>query len=219
MGRESQVVTVALPVVVGAVFVWSYIGCHDRFTWVLETAPAIIGIAILAATWRRFRFTTLVYVLIALHAMVLMVGGHYTYARVPLFDSLRDWMHFSRNNYDRLGHFMQGFVPAMIAREVLLRTTPLRRGKMLTMLVLSVCLAISASYELVEFGVAKWQGTAADDFLGTRGDPWDTQWDMFCCLVGAICSVLFLSRMQDRQLSGMRVSESEQTPPIPARLR
>lgn len=219
MERESRAATVGLAVVVGAVFVWSYIGCHDRFTWMLETAPAVIGIAILAATWRRFRFTTLVYVLIAIHAMVLMVGGHYTYARVPLFDWIRDWLHLGRNHYDRLGHFLQGFVPAMIAREVLLRTTPLRRGKMLTMLVLSICMAISASYELVEFGVAKWQGAAADDFLGTQGDPWDTQWDMLCCLVGAICSVLFLPRLQDRELSRMGVSESERTPPIPARLR
>ena len=133
-----------------------------------------------------------------------MVGGHYTYARMPWFDWLKDAAGWSRNYYDRVGHFMQGAVPAIVAREILLRTTPLKRGRMLTTLVLSVCLAISASYELIEFGVAKWTGSAAADFLGTQGDPWDTQWDMFYCLVGAICSLALVSRYHDRQMSSNR---------------
>lgn len=183
------------------VFVWSFIGCYDRFTWALEVAPAVLGVAILIATYRRFRFTTLLYALIALHAVVLMIGGHTTYARMPLFDYFKEVFGWSRNYYDRLGHFFQGAVPALVAREVLLRTTPLRRGPMLTTLVLSVCLAITASYELIEFGVAFATGTAADDFLGTQGDPWDTQWDMLMCLVGAVSSLALAGRYHDRQLA------------------
>jgi len=187
--------------VVAIAFVWSFAGCADRFTWALEVWPAAIGIGILIATYGRFRFTTLVYALIALHAIVLMVGGHYTYAHVPLFDWLKAPMGWSRNHYDRLGHFMQGFVPALIAREILLRTTPLKRGKMLTTLVLGVCMGISACYELLEFAAAKWTGSAADAFLGTQGDPWDTDWDMFFCLIGATCALLLASRFHDRQMS------------------
>ena len=202
--RRSPVLHKALLAVAGAVFLWSLAGCYDLFTWALEVAPAAIGIGILIATYKRFRFTTLVYVLITVHAIVLMVGGHYTYARMPWFDWLKDAAGWSRNYYDRVGHFMQGAVPAIVAREILLRTTPLKRGRMLTTLVLSVCLAISASYELIEFGVAKWTGSAAADFLGTQGDPWDTQWDMFYCLVGAICSLALVSRYHDRQMSSNR---------------
>jgi putative membrane protein len=201
MTNSSKVLQAALLAVTGAMLLWSFIGCEDRFTWGLEVAPAIIGIGVLAPTYRHFRFTDFVYMLIALHAIVLMVGGHYTYAHVPLFDWLKEPMGWSRNHYDRLGHFMQGFVPAMITREILLRTTPLKRGGMLTTLVLSVCMAISASYELFEFAVAKWTGTAADAFLGAQGDPWDTQWDMSFCLIGAVCSLVLLSRFHDRQLS------------------
>ncbi len=184
-----------------AAFVWSFIGCADRFTWALEVFPAVIGAAVLIVTFPRFRLTPLLYIFITLHAVVLMVGGHYTYARVPLFDWLKEAAGFSRNHYDRVGHFMQGFVPALVTREILLRTTPLRQSRMLITLVLSVCLAISASYELVEFGVARATGTAADDFLGTQGDPWDTQWDMLLCLIGAVSALTFLSRLHDRQLT------------------
>lgn len=191
----------ALLAVVGIAFVWSLAGRRDLFTWALEVAPAVLGVGILVATYRRFRFTPLVYILIALHAIVLMIGGHYTYSHVPLFDWLREPLGFTRNHYDRLGHFFQGFVPALITREILLRTTPLQRGKMLNTLVMGVCMGISACYELLEFGVAKWKGSAADEFLGTQGDPWDTQWDMFFCLVGASCALLLLSRYHDRQMS------------------
>lgn len=184
-----------------AVLVWSVIGCHDVFTWFLEVAPALIGIPALIWLYPRFRFSNLVYSLIAVHAAILMVGGHYTYALNPLFEWIKQAWHLDRNYYDRLGHFAQGFVPALIAREVLLRTTPLGRGKMLTTLVLSVCMAISALYELFEFAMAKATGTAADAFLGTQGDPWDTQWDMTFCLIGATCALLFFTRLHDRALA------------------
>jgi len=183
------------------VFVWSVIGCHDLFTWSLEVSPGVIGIAALAVTYRRFRFTNLVYTLIALHAIILFIGGHYTYAEMPLFNHLRDSFHLSRNYYDRLGHFAQGFVPAMIVREFLLRKTSLRRGKLLSFLVLCVCMAISAWYELFEFAAARITGTAADAFLGSQGDPWDTQWDMTFCFIGATCALLLLSRWHDRLLA------------------
>lgn len=171
----------------------------DRLTWFLENAPVLIAAPILVATCRRFPLTPLAYRLLALHALILMVGGYYTYAKVPLGDWVRDALDLSRNHYDRVGHFAQGFVPAIIAREILLRRTPLRSGAMLNVLVVCVCLAISASYELVEWGSAVAAGSAADAFLGTQGDVWDTQWDMFMCLVGAVTALL-LSRVHDRQL-------------------
>ncbi len=183
--------------------VWSAISPHDRFTWVLEVAPALLALPIVLGTYARFPLTPLVYTLIALHACVLMVGGKYTYAEVPLFNWLRDDWHLARNYYDRLGHFMQGFVPAIITRELLLRTSPLRRGKWLTVLVVCVCLAISALYELVEWRVAVATGSAADAFLGTQGDPWDTQWDMCLALIGASVALVLLSRLHDRQLAAL----------------
>lgn len=189
-----------LVLVFGVVFVWSAIHPHDYFTWFLETFPAVIALIILAATYRRFPLTPLVYTLICIHAIILCVGGHYTYAQVPLFNWLRDITHTARNNYDKLGHFAQGFVPAMVAREILLRRTPLRRGGWLFFLVCSVCLAISASYEFFEWGTAVMTGTAADAFLGTQGDPWDTQTDMLMALIGSICAQLSLSGLHNRQL-------------------
>ena len=201
MRTESR--PAALLALVAAVFVWSAIGPYDRFTWVLEVFPAVIGAAVLIATYRRFRFSDLVYFLIAMHAIILMVGGHYTYARVPPFDWLKEVLHFSRNHYDRVGHFAQGFVPAMIAREVLLRTTPLRRGKMLFFLVVCVCLAVSAAYELLEWTGAELAGARATDFLGTQGDPWDTQKDMALALLGAASALLLLSRLHDRRLAAL----------------
>lgn len=182
------------------VFLWSGIGPRDRFTWFLEVLPAIVGFFVLAATHRRFPLARLTYVLIAIHAVILMVGGHYTYAEVPLFNWLRETFHLSRNYYDRVGHFAQGFVPAIIAREILLRRTPLRPGGWLATLVFSVCLAISALYELMEWGVSAATGTAADAFLGTQGDIWDTQKDMAMCLVGAMAALLLLSKVHDRAL-------------------
>ena len=186
---------------VAAVFVWSAVRPHDYFTWLLEVAPAILAFVVLAATYQRFRFTQLVYSLCALHAIILMVGGHYTYAEVPLFNWIRDTFGLARNHYDRVGHFAQGFVPAMVTREILLRTSPLGPGKWLTTLVIAVCLAISALYELIEWGVAEATGTAAEAFLGTQGDVWDTQKDMALCLVGALAALLSLTRIHDRALA------------------
>ena len=187
-------------IALAGVFVWSGIAPHDQFTWLLEVFPAILGAAYLGVTWKRFQLTPFVLVLIAAHMAILMVGGHYTYARVPLFDWLRDTFHLDRNYYDRVGHFAQGFVPAMVAREVLLRRSPLQRGRLLFFLCLSICMAITAWYELLEFAVARMTGSAADDFLGTQGDPWDTQWDMTFCFIGALCSLAFLPRLHDRWL-------------------
>jgi len=182
------------------VFLWSAIAPADRFTWVLEVLPAVVAVVVLAATYRRFPLTDLAYLLIALHAVILLVGGHYTYAEVPLFNWLRDTFSLERNYYDRIGHLAQGFVPAIIAREILLRTSPLTRGKWLFFIVASICLAISACYEFVEWWVAVGTGEAAEAFLGTQGDVWDTQWDMFLALCGAIAAQLVLARLHDRHL-------------------
>jgi putative membrane protein len=191
------------------VFIWSAIRPHDYFTWILEVFPAIIGVSVLAATYRNFKFTTVVYVLIGAHAIILMIGGHYTYAEVPLFNWIRDEFALNRNHYDRVGHFAQGFVPALIAREVLLRKSPLRRGRWLFFIVVSICLAFSALYELFEWGVSAATGSAGDAFLGTQGDVFDTQKDMAMALVGAITSLLLLSRLHDRQLRSQ--TEKERT--------
>lgn len=180
--------------------IWSGIHPHDYFTWLLEVMPVFIALPILLVTRNRFSLTPLTYTLIAIHAIVLMIGGHYTYAEVPLFNWLRDTFELSRNHYDRLGHLVQGFVPAIIAREILLRTTALQRGKMLFFLVVCVCLAISASYELVEWMVAVQSGSDAVAFLATQGDPWDTQKDMLMALIGSIAAQVLLSRRHDLQL-------------------
>ena len=184
-----------------AVLVWSGISPKDRLTWWLEVAPVLIGVPILVATHRRFPLTPLVYRLLLLHAVVLMVGGRYTYAEVPFGYILKDVFHFTRNHFDRIGHFAQGFVPAILAREILIRKTPLRHGGWLFFLVTTVCLAFSALYELIEWATALIGGGSAEAFLGTQGDPWDTQWDMFLCLIGALASQLLLSREHDRQLA------------------
>lgn len=190
----------ALGLGLAVVFVWSAIDPHDRLTWFLEVAPVILAVIILVATYRRFRFTNLVYLLISIHAVILMVGGHYTYAEVPLFDWIKDTFGFARNHYDRVSHVAQGFVPAMVTREILIRLSPLRVGKWLFFIVVCICLAISAFYELIEWWVAAASGTAAEAFLGTQGDVWDTQWDMFLALCGAILAQLLLGRVHDRAL-------------------
>jgi len=195
----------SLILTVTAVFIWSYFGPCDTFTWFLEVLPALLGGVALAWTYRRFKLTRMTYFLLAIHAIILMVGGRYTYALNPLFEWLKEALNLSRNYYDRLGHFAQGFIPAVLVREVLLRATPLRRGGWLFFLVTSVCLAVSAFYEFIEWWVAVATGDAADDFLGTQGDVWDTQWDMFLCMVGAIVSQLFLGRFHDRALSSRQV--------------
>lgn len=179
----------------------SGVSAYDRTTWWMESAPILIVVPILLATYRAFPLTPLLYRLLFLHAVILMVGGHYTYARVPLGFWMQDLFHFSRNHYDRIGHFAQGFIPAILARELLLRRSPLVRGKLLFFLVVSICLAFSAFYELTEWWSAEAMGSTADAFLGTQGDPWDTQWDMFLAVVGAVTSQLLLGRAHDRQLS------------------
>ena len=186
-----------------AVLIWSGIRPHDYFTWLLEVLPVLIAVPLLIATRARFTFTPLAYTLIALHCVILMVGGHYTYAEMPLFNWLRDTFELARNHYDRLGHFAQGFVPAIVAREILLRSTPLQPGKMQFFLVVSVCLAISAAYELVEWGVAVGSGDDAVAFLATQGDVWDTQKDMALALIGSIVAQLLLSRWHNRQLQSL----------------
>lgn len=174
---------------------------HDRFTWLLEVAPILIAVPPLIVTYTRFRLTSLLYRLIFLHAVILMVGGHYTYAEVPVGFWAQDLFGFARNHYDRLGHVTQGFVPAILAREVLLRRSPLVAGKWTFVLVTSVCLAVSALYELVEWWTALATGEAASAFLGTQGDVWDTQWDMFLALAGAISAQLLLAKVHDRQIA------------------
>jgi putative membrane protein len=174
---------------------------HDRTTWWLEVFPVLLGVPLLIATRRRFPLTPLLYLLLFVHALILMLGGHYTYARVPLGFWVQDLLDLGRNHYDRLGHFAQGFVPAILAREILLRRTPLRPGGWLFFLVCSVCLAFSACYEFFEWWAAVIGGSAADAFLGTQGDVWDTQWDMFLALLGAITAQLLLARLHDRQLA------------------
>ncbi|MBH0111370.1 DUF2238 domain-containing protein [Novosphingobium sp. YJ-S2-02] len=173
---------------------------YERATWWMEVAPVLIALPLLWLTQRGYALTRLALVLIGLHGLVLMLGGAYTYARVPLGFTLQDWLGLARNPYDRIGHFMQGFVPAIVLRELLLRWGGLRAGALSAVLVLACCLAVSASYELIEFGAAMALGQGADAFLGTQGDPWDTQWDMLCCLIGAACALLLLRGLHDRQL-------------------
>ena len=185
------------------VFAWSGYHPADRFTWVLEVFPVVVGFIILAALYPRFKFTTLVYVLIALHMIVLMIGGKYTYAEVPPFNWLKEHFHLARNYYDRVGHLFQGFVPALIAREVLLRKTKLEPGGWLSVTVVSMAMSISVCYEFFEWWVAVGTGAAADAFLGTQGDVWDTQWDMFMATCGAILALLLLSKIHDRLLRKM----------------
>ena len=182
------------------VFAWSAIRPADTLTWILEVAPAVIGLLVLLATRKSFPLTGLVYSLILLHCIILMVGGHYTYAEVPLFDWVRDVFGQARNNYDKLGHFAQGFVPAMVAREVLIRKDVITGRAWLNFLVVCFCLALSAAYELVEWAVAEMTGGSAEAFLGTQGYIWDTQSDMAFALTGAVAALVLLSRLHDRQL-------------------
>jgi putative membrane protein len=201
----------ALLAAVLAVLAWSGVAPKERSTWLMEVAPVLLALPVLVATRRRFPLTPLLYLLVALHAIVLCVGGRYTYAEVPLGFWVRDALGLARNHYDRLGHLLQGFVPALVAREVLLRASPLRRGRWLAGLATCVALAISALYELVEWLAAILLGQGAAAFLGTQGDPWDTQWDMFLALCGAILAQLLLSRAQDRQLAALAASRNPGT--------
>lgn len=191
----------ALLLSVGGALIVSGIHPYDRTTWWLEIFPILIAAPLLVATARRFPLTTLTYTLLALHAIILTVGGHYTYARVPLGFWFQNLLGLARNDYDRLGHVAQGFIPAILVREILLRTSPLRPGRWLFVIVTAICLAFSACYEFFEWGAAVAGGHAADAFLGTQGDVWDTQWDMFCALIGAIVAQLTLARAHDRSLA------------------
>ncbi len=186
-----------------AVLLWSAILPKDSFTWWLEVTPALLGFGVQALTYRRFRLTRLAYFLILGHCVILMVGGHYTYAEVPLFDWLRQVLALERNHYDKLGHFAQGFVPAIVAREILLRKAVVHGRGWLFYIVASICLAISAFYELIEWWVAVLSDTSAEAFLGTQGYVWDTQSDMAFALVGAILAQVLLGRVHDRQLAGL----------------
>lgn len=185
---------------VTGLFIWSVIAPRDYTTWALEAAPVVIAVIILATTYRRFPLTTLAYAAIGLHAAILLIGAHYTYAEVPLFNDLRDALGLGRNHYDRVGHFAQGFFPAIVAREILLRRSPLKPGKWLFFIVTCVCLAISAFYELIEWWTAVLADDAAVAFLGTQGDVWDTQWDMFLALTGALAAQILTGPAHVRAL-------------------
>ncbi|WP_020681182.1 DUF2238 domain-containing protein [Marinobacterium rhizophilum] len=186
--------------VFGAALLWSAIAPKDRLTWWLEVMPALVALVLLTVTRRRFPLTPLCYGLILFHCIILMVGGHYTYAEVPLFDQIAEWTGSSRNNYDKVGHFAQGFVPAMVARELLLRLRVINGDRWRAFLIVCFCLALSAFYELIEWWVALLSNEAAESFLGTQGYIWDTQSDMFMALVGAICALGLLANLHDRQL-------------------
>lgn len=186
-----------------AVLIWSAIAPKDYFTWVLEVAPAVIGLLVLAATYRKFPLSKLTYSLILLHCIVLMIGGHYTYAEVPLFDTFAEWFGWGRNHYDKVGHFIQGFVPACIARELLLRLNVVKNERWRVVFVLSFCLAFSAFYELIEWWTAIAIGEDAEAFLGTQGYIWDTQSDMFMALIGAIVFLVFFRQWQNSSIQNL----------------
>ncbi|MCH7819443.1 MAG: DUF2238 domain-containing protein [Candidatus Marinimicrobia bacterium] len=196
--------TVALLGVVLVSMIISVIEPYEMGTWFLEVVPVLIGIPILFFTFKRFPLTPLTYRLLTIHALILILGGHYSYARVPLGFWIQDLFDFSRNHYDRIGHLAQGFIPAILAREILLRTSPLKPGKWLFVIVMSIVLAFSAFYEMIEWWAAIAGGDSAESFLGTQGDIWDTQWDMFIALLGAITAQLVLSKKHDKELNRIR---------------
>jgi len=177
---------------------------HDYFTWILEVFPAIIGFIVLVATYKRFQFTYFTYVMILIHCYILFIGGHYTYALVPAFDWVRDTFHQTRNNYDKLGHFFQGFVPAMIVMELFTKLDVLKKKSWMPFLIVCVCGTISLLYELLEWLVSVTSGSSGDSFLGTQGDVWDTQSDMLFALIGAICMLIFVSGILNRQINKMQ---------------
>lgn len=204
MWRDGLHPGLLLGIVLGALILSGIDPKADRLTWFLETAPVMLGILILVPTYRAFRLTPLSYHLLALHAFILMIGGYYTYAEVPLFNDLRDAFDLSRNHYDRVAHVAQGFIPAILAREILIRRSPLQPGKWLFFLVTCFCLALSAFYEFIEWWAALLSEEAAAAFLGTQGDHWDTQWDMFLAFLGAMAGQLLLARLHDRQIQRLQ---------------
>ena len=186
------------------VLIWSGIHPKDYFIWFLEVVPALVGLVVISATYKKFRLTTLTYTLILIHCVILMIGGHYTYAEVPLFDWIRDYFELARNNYDKVGHLAQGFIPAIIAREIFIRKSIINGIAWQNFIVVCLCLALSAFYELIEWWVAIYTGESADAFLGTQGYVWDTQSDMALALLGAVLALVLLSRVHDRQLNRIR---------------
>jgi putative membrane protein len=210
MSLERAYPSAARRVLAAVMVVWivalivSGIAPHDRVTWLLEVAPVLITMPLLLATRAKFPFTTLAYVLICVHGLVLMLGAAYTYAQVPAGYWVQEWLGLERNPYDRFGHFAQGFIPAIVAREILIRTFRLAPGGFLFFVAVCIALALSAFYEMIEWWTALALGQGADHFLGTQGDEWDTQWDMFLALVGAASSQLLLSRVHDRQIQALR---------------
>ncbi|UCV14392.1 DUF2238 domain-containing protein [Quatrionicoccus australiensis] len=199
--ENRNLLTAGLAILVGGALLISGIAPFDRLTWVMEVAPAVIALVLLAATRKTYPLTTLLYILIAAHALVLIAGGTWSYARVPLGFWLQDLLGTARNPYDKIGHLMQGFVPALVAREILLRGASVRGRRMCAFLCICIAMAISASYELIEWGAALWLGQGADEFLGTQGDPWDTQSDMLMALIGSSAAMLLLAGWHDRQLA------------------
>ena len=195
--RYKQVIWL---IVFFSVFIWSAINPKDIVIWGLEVSPAVIGLILIIWTYKKFPLTELLYSLILIHCVILMIGGHYTYAEVPLFDHIKPLFGFERNNYDKIGHFMQGFMPAILAREILIRLEVVNQKSWLNIIIVSICLAFSAFYELIEWFVAEVSQTGAEAFLGTQGYVWDTQSDMGFALLGAIIALLILSRVHDRQL-------------------
>lgn len=185
------------------VFIWSVIGPKEYFTWMLEVFPGVIGLTILLLTLKQFRFTNLVYTLIGIHCCILFVGGHYTYAEVPLFDWVRDTFHQSRNNYDKIGHLAQGLVPAMIIREIFVRGKVISKRGWLNFIIISICMAISVTYEFIEWLVSILSGESGDSFLGTQGYIWDTQSDMLFATIGAILALILFSKLHDKQLKSV----------------
>ena len=200
MQKSVKPLHLVLLAIVLIVLIWSGITPKDRFTWFLEIAPVLIGFALIVPTYHRHRLTELLYVLITVHCVILCIGGRYTYAEVPFGFWVQEMFGFSRNHYDRFGHFAQGFIPAILAREILIKNQVVKNKKWLFLIVTSICLSFSAIYEFIEWGAASVSGEGATAFLGTQGDVWDTQWDMFLALVGALTAQLTLANWHDRQL-------------------
>ena len=194
---------VVLSVIVVATLVWSAVHPFDWLTWWMEVSWVLVGFPIVAWLALGHGITRILLVLLSMHAVILVIGGHYTYEKVPAGLWVQEWFDLARNDYDRLGHFVQGFVPALIARELLRRTSPLQPGRWIAVLCIATALAFSAIFEMIEWGSSVALGASADAFLGTQGDPWDAQWDMLCALIGAICSMATLSRLHERELRRM----------------
>ncbi len=195
----------SLLILIVLLLIWSAINPFDYFTWFLEVSPAVIGVIVLAFTYKRFRFTNLVYVLIFLHCVILIIGGHYTYAEVPLFDWIQDAFNQTRNNYDKVGHFAQGFVPAMITRELLIRKQVVNTNGWLNFIVVCIAMAISVTYEFIEWAVSLGTGEGGDSFLGTQGYIWDTQSDMLYASIGAILALVLLGKYHKRQIKELNI--------------